>query len=105
MHTREPLNKSQKLRANGARADKAQLTGNIDHLAKSCNAVSVCAIDSRRARHTGPVDCVALLDKVIYIACGALLATEPVWHAEHMRLLQRLPRLLFENESDDAFFL
>jgi hypothetical protein len=55
----DPLNKSQKLRANGARADKAHLAGNVGHLAKSCNAVSVCAIDSRRACHTGPVDCVS----------------------------------------------
>ena len=59
MKPREPLNKSQKLRANGARADKAQLAGNVGHLAKSCNAVSVRAIDSRRACHTGPVDCVS----------------------------------------------
>ena len=56
--------KSQKLRGSGSQAGKAQLEGNVGHLAKSGNAVSVRARSSRRAFHTGSVVFVALLAKV-----------------------------------------
>lgn len=72
------LKKSQKLRGSGARAGKAGLAGNVGHLGKRSNAVSARARASRRARHTGPVDFVALLAKVTYIGYGRRLATDPV---------------------------
>jgi len=85
VRTSSLLKKSQKLRGSGARAGKAGLAGNVDHLAKRPNAASAGARASRRAGHTGPVDTalsaegsVALLDKVAYIACGVRLATDPV---------------------------
>ena len=79
------MKKSRKLRGSGAQAGKGErrnlrlrlaespirpLAGNVGHLAKRSNAVSVCARTSRRALHTGPVGFVALLAKVTYIACG-----------------------------------
>jgi hypothetical protein len=78
VRTSSLLKKSQKLRGSGARAGKAGLAGNVGHLAKRSNAASAGARASRRACHTGPVDFVALLDKVTYIACGVRLATDPV---------------------------
>ncbi len=60
------------------RADKAGLEGNVGDLVERPNAGSAHARTSRRARHTGPVSFVALLDKVTDIAFGARLVTDPV---------------------------
>ena len=94
------LKKSQKLRDSGARAGKADLAGNVGYLAKRSNTASACARVSRRARPTGPVDFVALLDKVIYIACGPRLATDPVGHAEQMRFFQQAASVLRSEETE-----
>lgn len=72
------LKKSQKLRDSGARAGKAGLAGNVEYIAKRANTGSARARISRRARHTGPVDFVAILDKVLDIVCEPRLATDPV---------------------------
>jgi hypothetical protein len=87
------LKKSRKLRGSGARAGKAGIAGNVGHIAKRSNVVSSRARASRRVRHTGPVDFVALLAKVTYIGsrkaeseirlsaiedCAGRLATDPV---------------------------
>ena len=83
------LKESRKLRGSGAQAGKAKLAGNVEHIAKRFNAVSVCARSSRRALPTGPVGFVAPLGNVTNIACGARLATSPVGNAEQTRLFQQ----------------
>ena len=89
--SREPLIKFRKLRACGARPDKARLAGNVGHLVKRCNAGRACATGSRRALTTGSVSCVALFGKVAYIPCRARLVTKPVVNAEQTKLNQRFP--------------
>ena len=81
--SREALINSRKLRVDRARPGKACAEGNVEYIAKVCNAVRAGAINSRRALTTGRVDIVTFLANVLDIGGGRCLATGPVVRAEH----------------------
>ena len=71
------------------RAGNTDLVLYVGDLASWSDADSAHARTPYRARHTGPVGFVALLDKAIDIVRGVRLATGPLWRAEQTRILQQ----------------
>ena len=90
---RETLIKYPRLRVSRSRTCKARSERNTGCIGEDRYAAGAAARNSRRARRTGALDCVALLGNGTTIARETRLARTPVRHAEAWILNQSLPSL------------